>query len=606
MPATVAPLPSVAERVTGAATLGRLILSASERGEKVAIRHSVDGVYRAISYRDLGESARSIARGMIELGLRQGDRVAILCSTRSEWTLVEAGAACAGLVVVPVYHTNSPEECRHVLAHSSARAVVCEDARQVEKIELVKDSCPELRHVVVIDGEAPGAIALDELCRRGEATDPAEVLRRVDAVEPADLATIVYTSGTTGPPKGCLLTHSNVLSASAMYRSQLQLEEVQPVIYMFLPLAHVLARIAQIVVIDVGGTLVYWRRDTGRIMEEIAETQPTHFVAVPRIYEKMRAGVLGAVEARGPHAGLLFAWALEVGRRARTLERSGRPLGRLGTLRLALARRAGLAQVAALFGARLKMALVGAAPIDSDVLEFFDACGVQVLEGYGMTESCAAATLNPPDAPRFGTVGRALPGSEVAISPEGEVLLRGEHVSAGYHQDPQATAETFAGGWLRTGDLGSISPDGYLTLTGRKKDLIVTSSGKNVSPANIENALREIRWVADAVAYGDRRPYLVCMLTLEPDAVVELADRFGIPAELAYVANDERVHQLLAEEVDRANRRFARPEQVKRFRVLDRDLTQATGELTPTLKVKRALVYRRYASFFDELYSEDR
>lgn len=598
-------LPPVAERITGATTLGRLILSASERGEDPAIRHPLDGAYRAISYRQLGQAAESIARGLIALGVQTGERVAILCSTRAEWTLGEAGAACAGAVVVPVYHTNSPEECRHVLAHSTARVVLCEDASQVGKIDRIRESCPELHHVVVIDGEAPGAITLQELCRQGETVDSAEVGRRVDAVQAGDVATIVYTSGTTGPPKGCLLTHSNILSASAMYRSQLQLDDVQPVIYMFLPLAHVLARIAQIVVLDVGGTLVYWRRDATRVLDEVAETGPTHFVAVPRIYEKIRAGVLSAVEARGPLARLLFAWALEVGRRARTVERSGRPLGPAGSLRLALARRAGLAKVAALFGPRLKLALVGAAPIDREVLEFFDACGVQVLEGYGMTESCAAATLNPPGAPRFGTVGRALPDSEVKVAPDGEVLLRGPHVSAAYHLDPEATAETFRDGWLRTGDLGSLSPQGYLTLTGRKKDLIVTSSGKNVAPANIESALREIRWVADAIVYGDRRPYLVCMLTLEPDAVSELAERFGIPADLEHVAHDERVHELLQDEVDHANSRFARAEQIKRFRVLDRDLTQAGGELTPTLKVKRALVYERYARFFDELYCEE-
>jgi len=318
----------------------------------------------------------------------------------------------------------------------------------------------------------------------------------------------------------------------------------------------------------------------------------------------MHAGVLGAVEERGPHARLLFGWALEVGRRARTVERSGRELGRLGALRLALARRVALGRVAALFGGRLKLALVGAAPIDREVLEFFDACGVEVLEGYGMTESCAAATLNPAGAPSFGTVGRPLPDSEVAVAPDGEVLLRGPHVAANYHLDPESSARTFVDGWLRTGDLGSLSSGGYLTLTGRKKDLIVTSGGKNISPANIENALREIRWVCEAVVYGDRRPYLVAMLTLEPEAVPELAERFGIPAELESVARDERVHRLLEAEVDRANGRFARAEQVKRFGVLGHDLTQEGGELTPTLKVKRATVYERYATFFDGLYAE--
>ena len=599
-------LAPIAERITGATTLGRMILSASERGEDVALRHPVDGRFESISYRELGERARAIALGLIAMGIETGDVVAILGSTRAEWTLCEAGALCAGAVVAPIYHTNSPEECRHVLAHSEARLLFCEDAAQVAKVARIAAACPRLEHVIVIEGDAPGAMPLEQLRAAGRLVDAEEVERRVRAVEPGDVATLVYTSGTTGPPKGCMLTHANFLSATAMYRGQLELEDIQPVIYMFLPLAHVLARIAQMVVIDVGGTLVYWRGQAKRILEEVVEAEPTHFVAVPRIYEKMHTGVISAVESRGPHARLLFAWALEVGRRARTAERAGKTLGPLSAARLRVADRIGLAKVRALFGPRLQFALVGAAPIDHELLEFFDACGVLVLEGYGMTESCATATLNPPHAPLFGSVGRALPDSEVMVTEENEVLLRGPHVFAGYHRDPEATAATFADGWLQTGDNGSLSPEGYLALTGRKKDLIITSSGKNIAPVNIENALRETRWIADAVVYGDRRPYLVCLITLDPDEAPKLAEQLGIPAERASMARDERVHALLQADIDTANARFARIEQVKRFNVLDHDLTQAAGELTPTLKVKRAVVYERYADFFDALYAEPR
>jgi long-chain acyl-CoA synthetase len=602
--ATTTVLPPVAERITGATTLGRMILSASERGEDVALRHPVGEGLQSISYRELGERSSQIACGLIALGIEQGDVVAILCSTRAEWTLCEAGAVCAGAVVAPIYNTNSPEECLHVLSHSEARLVFCEDAAQVAKIEQIRARCPALEHVIVIDGETPGASPLQELRRQGEAVDAEEVERRVRAVEPGDVATLVYTSGTTGPPKGCMLTHANFLSATAMYRGQLELDDIQPVIYMFLPLAHVLARLAQTVVLDIGGTLAYWRGDPKQIVEEAAEAQPTHYVAVPRIYEKMHTAVISAVESRGPLARLLFGWALGVGRRARAAERAGRTLGPLSAARLRLADRVGRAKVRALFGPRLKLALVGAAPIDPELLEFFDACGVLVLEGYGMTESCAAATFNPAKAPRFGTVGRALPDSEVMVAEDGEVLLRGPHVFAGYHRDPEATAATLSEGWLYTGDTGSLSPDGYLTLTGRKKDLIITSSGKNITSVNIESAVRETRWISEAVVYGDRRPYLVCLVTLDPDEVPKLAEQLGIPAELGSMARDERVRAVLQADIDAANARFARIEQIKRFGVLDHDLTQATGELTPTLKVKHAVVYERYAAFFDALYAE--
>ncbi|MGA2455168.1 MAG: long-chain fatty acid--CoA ligase [Solirubrobacteraceae bacterium] len=602
--ATTAALPPVAERITGATTLGRMILSASERGEDVALRYPAAEGLCSITYRELGEHSRAIARGLIALGIEAGEVVAILCSTRAEWTLCEAGAVCAGTVVAPVYHTNSPEECLHVLSHSGARLVFCEDAEQVAKIEQIRARCPALEHVIVIDGAAAGAATLEQLRERGEGVDDDEVERRVRAVEPDDLATLVYTSGTTGPPKGCMLTHANFLSATAMYRGQLELDDIQPVIYMFLPLAHVLARVAQTVVIDVGGTLVYWGGDTARIAEEIVQAELTHFVAVPRIYEKMHTAIISTVASRGAPARLLFAWALEVGRRARAAQRAGNKLGPFSALRLRLADRVGLAKVCALFGPHLKLALVGAAPIDRELLEFFDACGVLVLEGYGMTESCASATLNPANAPRFGSVGRALPDSEVMVTDEGEVLLRGPHVFAGYHRDPDATAAVFSDGWLTTGDLGSLSSDGYLTLTGRKKDLIITSSGKNISAANIESALRETRWISEAVVYGDRRPYLVCMVVLDADEAPKLATQLGIPAELGSMARDEQVHAVLQADIDAVNARFARVEQIKRFGVLDHDLTQETGELTPTLKVKHAAVYDRYAEFFDALYRE--
>jgi long-chain acyl-CoA synthetase len=482
--------------------------------------------------------------------------------------------------------------------------VFCEDAQQVAKILQVKDELLELEHVIVIHGEGEGAMPIKELRARAEEVDPGAVEERVQAVAPEDVATLVYTSGTTGPPKGCMLTHANFLSATAMYRSQLELDDVQPTIYMFLPLAHVLARVAQTVVLDVGGTLAYWSGDSTKILEEVLTTVPTHFVAVPRIYEKLHTGVIGAVEGSGPHVRLLFAWALEVGRRARTAQRAGRPLSRLARARLALADRLGLAKVRALFGERLQMALVGAAPIDHELLEFFDACGVTVLEGYGMTESCAAATLNPPNAPRFGTVGRALPDSEVKVTEDGEILMRGPHVFAGYHRNRKATREVFADGWLYSGDLGELSQDGYLTVIGRKKDLIITSSGKNITPVNIENALRETRWISEAVVYGDRKPYLVCMVTLDADEAPKLAEQLGIDPDREAMARDERVRATIQADVGAANARFARVEQIKRFAIFDHDLTQAAGELTPTLKVKRSLVYERYGDLFRALYDD--
>jgi long-chain acyl-CoA synthetase len=301
----------------------------------------------------------------------------------------------------------------------------------------------------------------------------------------------------------------------------------------------------------------------------------------------------------------LFEWALRCGGRARKALRERRQPDLLTDVQYRLADRLVLAKVRRLFGPELQVALVGAAPIAPDLLEFFDACGVLVLEGYGLTETCAATALNTVDALRFGTVGKPLPGAQVAIADDGEILIRGPHVFKGYYRDPGATEEVLsADGWLRSGDLGALSPDGFLSITGRKKDLIITSSGKNITPVNIESALRESRYITEAVVYGDNRPYLVAMLTLDRDESVKLAERFGIATDPVTIAADPRVHAEVQKDVDRVNQKFARIEQVKRFAILGHDLTQADGELTPTLKVKRAIVYDKYGDVFAELYEQ--
>jgi long-chain acyl-CoA synthetase len=374
------------------------------------------------------------------------------------------------------------------------------------------------------------------------------------------------------------------------------------VIYLFLPLAHSLARVAQLATLEVGGTLAFWGGDPGRIVEELAEVRPTHFPSVPRIYEKMHSAVLNGVAEQNRVKRALFHWAVGEGARARAAGHAGTPLGALAAARQRLADKLVLSKVRGLFGDRLVMAICGAAPVAPEVLEFFDACGVPVLEGYGMTETCAAATLNTPRAVRFGSVGRALGGTDVAIAEDGEVLMAGPHVFAGYHRDPAATSEVLDGRWLRSGDLGEVDADGYLHITGRKKDLIITSSGKNISPENLESALRETRWISQAVVVGDRRSYLVALLTLDPDEAPQLAEQLGIPADLPGMAADQRVRDLIGREVEAVNARFARIEQVKRFDILDRDLSQSAGELTPTLKVKRPVIHERYADRIERLY----
>ena len=579
-----------------------MVLGTVARYEGTALRFAGDQGWIELSYAGLGTAVREIARGLIALGIHRGERVSILSGTRPEWTLADLGSICAGAVVAPIYHSDSPQECLYILQHADSRVVFCEDADQLAKVEQVRDRCPQLERVVVFDGSSHDAISLDELRSRGRGVDAGELERIVAALRPENTATIVYTSGTTGPPKGCITTHANLMQTARMYEQQLELGPGS-VIFMFLPLAHSLARITQMVSLDVGGTIAYWRGDTAGLLDDFQSTRPTHLPAVPRVLEKIYAGALGSAEDAGWLRRVALRSALDSGRRVRMLARGGRRAGPLTRFHHALADRLVLSKVRRLFGPDLELVLTGAAPISREVLEFFDACGVLVLEGYGLTETTAAATVNTATRFRFGTVGYALPGTEVRIAPDGEILIRGPHVFAGYFKDEPATREALTeDGWLRSGDLGSLDQDGFLRITGRKKDIIITSGGKSITPTNIETALREIRWVSEALVFGDDRPYLVAALTLDPDWVPSLAARLGVEPDIAVMARDERVHAQLAREVERVNERFARVEQVKRFAILDREISQATGELTPTQKAKRAVVYSRFKDVIDSLY----
>jgi long-chain acyl-CoA synthetase len=570
--------------------------------EGSALRFWHEGRWRDLSYAELGMAVSEIARGLIALGVHRGERVSILAGTRADWTLADLGAACAGAVLAPIYHSNSPEECRYILEHAGSRVVFCEHAEQLAKVAQVREHCPQLEHVVTFDDSGADAMSLDELRGRGRGVDAAELDRIAAEVRPDDVATIVYTSGTTGPPKGCITTHANLIGTARMYEREIDLGPGS-VVYMYLPLAHSLARVTQTVVLDVGGTIAYWRGDAKRLLEDLQAVGPTHLPTVPRVLEKIHDAALSGLEKHGRVRRATFRKAVGTGRVVRTSQRQGRPIGRLTRLGHGIADRLVLSRVRGLFGPNLELVLTGAAPIATEMLEFFDACGVLVLEGYGLSETTAAATLNTPNHVRFGTVGRPLPGVEISIAADGEILIRGPNVFAGYFRDKPATREALTEDrWLRSGDLGSLDEDGFLRITGRKKDIIITSGGKSITPANIEAALRGIRWVSEAVVFGDDRPYLVAVLALDRDWVRSLAAWLGVRPDIEAMATDRRVHDHLAHEVERVNQRFAGVEQIKRFAILDRDLTQETGELTPTQKAKRAVVYSKFEHVIDSLY----
>ncbi len=584
---------------TGSKTIADLLPLAAERyGDRVAVRHKRDGAWHDVTVAEVAAIAQEIALGLVDLGVRPGDRVSILCRTRPEWTYCDFGATEAGACVVPIYPTNSPEECEWVLSDSGARVLICEDATQVAKIAEVRSRLPQLEHVVAIDADgAPAdAIPLADLRARGADSDRSELDRRVEAVKPEDPFTIIYTSGTTGPPKGCVLTHGNYRAILTMAQATRAVEGDE-LTYLYLPLAHSFALLIQLLSFDVGACLAYWSNDPQQIVLELNEVHPTNFPSVPRIFEK----IYTLVTSNGDPE--LIGKAVQVGMRVRELELAGEPVPEELRQHFDRAEEELFSKVRAAFGGRMRQAVSGAAPIAKEILEFFFACGVPVFEGYGMTETATAATFQSIDDYKFGTVGKPFPGIELRIADDGEVLIRGANIFAGYHNDANASFGAVENGWLHTGDLGSIDDDGFLTITGRKKDIIITAGGKNLTPANIENDMKQCRWVSQAVMYGDRRPYPVMLVTLDAEEIVPWAQQQGLPADLDTLARHPQVHALIQEHLDRANEKYAQVEKVKKLAILGHDLSQETGELTPTLKVKRNVVNEKYRDVFDALYA---
>jgi long-chain acyl-CoA synthetase len=601
---------TAAAAATGSRTLADLIpLSVQKHADAVAQRYKdqSSGHWVDVSYPELGRIVRELSLGLQDLGIERHDKVAILSNTRPEWTYSDFAILCAGGTVAPIYQTNSPEECQYVLEHSDSKAVILEDAEQLEKVRAVRDQLPTLEHIISIEPiEADDVITLESVRERGRARPAEDFDARAATVEPSDVATYIYTSGTTGPPKGCVIDHGNWRSMLDMIEQEDALVE-REVAYLFLPLAHSFARLIQLGAIDVGATIAYWEKDPQKIIPNLAEVKPTYFPSVPRIFEKIYATAIGRVEKAGPIKKAIFNWAIRKGRKVRELERQGKQPGPILRRQFEWADKNVLSNIRNLFGGNMKQCVTGAAPISPEILEFFWACGVLVLEGYGMTETSTAATLNRIDDFKFGSVGKPFHGVELKIADDGEVLVKGPNIFRGYYKNEAATRETVVDGWLHTGDLGRIDEDGFLYITGRKKDIIITAGGKNITPANLENGLKQCQYVSQAVVYGDRRPYLTAIVTLDPEEIAVYAKEHALgTTDGAELAKREEIKALIQHVLDDVNSKVARVEQVKKFTILPHDLTQETGELTPTMKVKRNIVYEKYASVFDAMYKESK
>jgi long-chain acyl-CoA synthetase len=578
-----------------ARTISRAAASAAERyGTRPALRYLSGGAWHTDTFAEVSDAVDNIAYGLVNRGIELGDRVCLLANTRREWTLVSLAISRAGAVVVPMYPTSSPEECAWVASNSGARAIICEDAAQVAKITDVRDELDQLEWIASIE-PAGGTLSLDSLRADGSG-DRSELERRCRQVRPDDPYTIIYTSGTTGLPKGVMLTHGNAASVSHMVE-EIGFINHGEVTYLFLPLAHCFALTVQLASFPVGTEIVYFGGNIANLVAEMQATRPTYLPSVPRVFEKIYTLVTSAFD--DPQK---LAHVVEVGVTVREMRERGETVPRSMQFTFDRADADLYRNVRAVFGGRLDKAVCGAAPIAPEILRFFYACGVPVLEGWGMTETVALGAINTHGHIRFGTVGRALPGIEFRIASDGEIFTRGPNVFGEYWRDPDATREALDDGWLATGDLGSLDADGYLSITGRKKDIIITAGGKNLTPANLENDLKQSRWISQAVMYGDRRPYPVALITLDPEQIVPWAAVRSLPQDMPALVRSDEVIELIQSELDRVNARYARVEQIKKFALLDRDLSHEDGELTPTLKVRRNIVYERYADVLDALY----
>ncbi|MGI8870833.1 MAG: AMP-dependent synthetase/ligase [Mycobacteriales bacterium] len=574
-----------------------VVAKAARTPDRVCFRRRVAGAWQPVTAAAFAAEVTGIAKGLLASGYAPGDRIALMSATRYEWTLVEYAAWAAGLIVVPVYETSSDAQLAWIVGDSGAAALVAETVDMGKRADALRPELAALKDIWTLD---EGAI--DTLVRAGEALPDAELDRRRTAVHADEIATIIYTSGTTGRPKGCVLTHRNLLfEVAAALQLEAEVLSDGASTLLFLPLAHVLGLVIQCAVFTGGGVLGHLA-DRTELVDDLRAFEPTFICTAPRLLEK----VLSVSRQRAHTSGAAKATIFDVAERtavaySRALD-AGTPSRRLAASR-ALFDRLVFGKLRAAIGGRCRYVICGSAPLADHVAHFFRGLGVVVLEGYGLTECTAAASINAPDAVHFGTVGRPVPGVSARIEDDGELSLRGGIVFSRYWHDDAATAETLVDGWLRTGDLAELTDDGFIRIVGRKKELIVTAGGKNVAPSVLEDRITPHPLISQCLVVGDRRPFVAGLITLDPDAVAGwLSEKKRPAAAVDELVDDREVLAEVQAAVDEANASVSRAESVRKFAILAHEFTEAADEVTPSLKLKRRVVLERYADEIDALY----
>jgi long-chain acyl-CoA synthetase len=568
------------------------------------------GTWKTLTWREVGSAVRELAAGLAALGRRPGDAVGLLSTSRAEWVQADFAIFSAGCVTIPIYPTYPPDLIEYIVNDAGVKTLIVEDPTQLAKVLEVDKAMPGLEQIVIMQGyegrePSPRTFTWEALRRLGrEKADSlkAELANRVDGIKRDDVATIVYTSGTTGPPKGVVQTHGNHLSAleSAAQTTSIAEGDVH---LLFLPLAHSFARLESFIGVH-RGLCTAFAESIDKLRENLPETQPHFICSVPRVFEKVYAGAMARAEGGSPVKRKIFNWAVAIGKEVSRLKQANRPVPTALALQYKLAEKLVFSKMQAALGGRLRFAVSGGAPLSREIAEFFHAAGILILEGYGLTETCPVLTNNREDAYKFGSVGKPLPGVDVKIAADGEILGRGGNIAKGYFKKTEATREVFLeDGWFATGDIGRFDEDGFLFITDRKKDLIVTAGGMNIAPQNIENLLKGDPFISQVMVHGDRRPYPVALITLNPEELAKFAREQGIMAgDPSVLAKHPKVVERVQRTVDHKNSELQSYAKIKKFVILPEDFTVENGALTPTLKVKRKVISERHRPVLDALY----
>jgi long-chain acyl-CoA synthetase len=591
-------------------TLASMFWHRVERdGDRPAQQFKAGGVWRTRTWREVGEAVRELATGLLALGRQKEDAVAILSASRPEWVQADFAAFSAGCRTIPIYPTYPPDLIQYIVNDAGVKTLFVEDPAQLAKVLEVQGKMDGLEQIVVIQGyqgePSSQIMTWDGLRRLGH--DNVERLKsdlagRVAEVAPTDIATIVYTSGTTGPPKGVVQTHGNHMGTldSAARMAGIEGGDTH---LLFLPLAHSFARLESFIGVHRGLTTAF-AENIDKLRDNLPEVKPHFICSVPRVFEKVYAGVIAKAEAGSPLKKKIFHWAVRVGREVSKLQQAKRPVPAGLAFKHRIAHKLVFSKLHEALGGRLRFAVSGGAPLSKEIAEFFHAAGILILEGYGLTETCPSLTFNRLDNFRFGSVGQAQPGIEIKIAADGEILGRGPNIAQGYFKKPEATAEVFLpDGWFATGDIGRLDGDGFLYITDRKKDLIVTAGGMNIAPQNIENLLKGDPFISQAMVHGDKRPYPVALLTLNPEELAKFAKEQGIlDTDPASLAKHPKVVERVSRIVEERNGELQSYAKVKKFSILPADFTVENGLLTPTLKVKRKIITEKHRELLDSLY----